>query len=110
MARKVTVMLEDDLDGGPAEETLRFGIDGADYEIDLSSKNARRFRKQLTPFIEHARKAGRGLSRRAGRTTSRRQHSGDIRAWAKAHGVAVSDRGRIPASVAEQYQSSATGR
>jgi len=108
MAQKVTVTLEDDLDGGAAEETLRFGIDGASYEIDLSAKNARRFRKQLTPFIEHARKAGRGLSRRASRSTAGRQHSGDIRAWAKANGIAVSDRGRIPASVAEQYQASAT--
>ena len=108
MAQKVTVTLEDDLDGGAAEQTLRFGIDGASYEIDLSAKNARRFRKQLTPFIEHARKAGRGLSRRAARSTAGRQHSGDIRAWARANGIAVSDRGRIPASVAEQYQASAT--
>ena len=95
-------MLEDDLDGGAAEETVRFGIDGASYEIDLSAKNARRFRKQLAPFIENARKAGR--SRRAARTTAGRQHSGDVRAWARAHGIAVSDRGRIPASVAEQFQ------
>ena len=108
MAQKITVTLEDDLDGGPADETMRFGIDGADYEIDLNAKNARRFRKQVTPFIEHARKAGRGQSRRAARTTASRQHSGDIRAWAKSHGIAVSDRGRIPASVAEQYQASAT--
>jgi Lsr2 len=110
IAQKVTVTLEDDLDGGAAEETVRFGIDGADYEIDLSSKNARRFRKQVTPFIEPARKTGRRLSRRAARTPSSRQHSGDIRAWAKAHGIAISDRGRIPASVAEQYEASATRR
>ena len=54
MAQKVTVALEDDLDGGPADETVRFGLGGADYEIDLSAKNARAFRKQLTPLIEHA--------------------------------------------------------
>jgi Lsr2 len=110
MAQKVTVMLTDDFDGGAAEETVRFGIDGADYEIDLSAKNARRFRKQLAPFIEHARKASRGLSRRAARSSSSRQHSGDIRAWAKAHDIAVSGRGRIPASVAEQYQARASRR
>jgi hypothetical protein len=102
--RKVTVMLEDDLDGSPAEETLRFGFDGVDDEIDLSGKNARAFREQLAPFIDHARKASRGIPRRPGRTTASRQRSGDIRAWAKDHGIAVSDRGRIPASVAEQYQ------
>jgi len=94
MAQKVAVTLEDDFDGGAADETVRFGIDGADYEIDLSAKNARRFRKQLAPFVEHARKAARGLSRRAGRRSASRQHSAEIRAWAKAHGVAVNDRGR----------------
>jgi hypothetical protein len=50
MAQKVTVTLEDDLDGGPAEETVRFGFGGAEYEIDLSSKNAAGFRKRLAPF------------------------------------------------------------
>jgi hypothetical protein len=108
MAQKVTVALEDDLEGGPADETVRFGFDGADYEIDLSSQNARAFRKQLTPFVEHARKIGRGPARRTDRTTAGRQRSGDIRAWAREHGIAVSDRGRIPGSVVEQYR--AAGR
>jgi hypothetical protein len=47
MAQRVTVELEDDLDGGPADETLRFGLDGTDYEIDLSKKNASKFRRQI---------------------------------------------------------------
>jgi hypothetical protein len=59
MAQKVTVELEDDLDGGPADETVRFGVDGSDYEIDLSAKNAAALRRKLAPFIDHARKAGR---------------------------------------------------
>jgi len=63
MAQKVTVALEDDLDGGPADETVRFGFGGTDCEIDLSATNARAFRKKLAPFIEHARKAGRGRAR-----------------------------------------------
>jgi hypothetical protein len=46
MAQKVTVTLEDDLDGGPAAETVRFGLDGAEYEIDLSKKNAAAFRRR----------------------------------------------------------------
>ena len=107
MAQKVTIALEDDLDGGPAEETVRFAFGGTDYEIDLNKKNATAFRKQLAPFIEHARKSGRGQPRRPVRTTTSRQRSGDIRAWAKDHGLAVSDRGRIPASVVEQYQAAA---
>jgi hypothetical protein len=102
MAQKITVALEDDLDGGPADETVRFGVGGAEYEIDLSKKNARAFRKQLAPLIENARRAGRG--QRRPRTSSGRQRSGDIRAWAKDRGIAVNDRGRIPASVVEQYE------
>src|SRR5436190_23540754 len=103
MAQKVTVELEDDLDGGPADETVRFGVDSAEYEIDLSSKNAAAFRRKLAPFIDHARKAGRRQRRRPGRTAASRDRSGSIRAWAKQAGIAVSARGRIPARVAEQY-------
>jgi hypothetical protein len=109
MAQTITVALEDDLDGGPADETVRFGLGGTNYEIDLSAKNADAFRRQIAPFIEHARKTGRESRRRAGRTTSSREHSADIRAWAKDHGITVSDRGRIPASLAEQYQAATQG-
>jgi hypothetical protein len=103
MAQKITVALEDDLTGGPADETVRFSFEGTDYEIDLSAKNATAFAKQLAQYIEHGRKAGRAQPRRPGRTAANRQRSGDIRAWAKAHGLAVSERGRIPASVVGQY-------
>jgi hypothetical protein len=96
--------LEDDLDGGPAAETLRFAISGSEYEIDLSKKNAKTFRKRLAPFIEHARKAARGQLRRPARTTSARQRSADIRAWAKDKGIPVRARGRIPARIVEQYE------
>ncbi len=89
MAQKVTVALEDDLTGGPAEQTVRFAFDGTDYEIDLNAKNAAAFGKQLAPYLEHARKAGRAQLRRPGRTTAGRQRSGDIRAWAKEHGLSV---------------------
>ncbi|HEV8274961.1 MAG TPA: Lsr2 family protein [Streptosporangiaceae bacterium] len=110
MAQKITVALEDDLDGGPADETVRFGIGGAEYEMDLSAKNAAAFRRQLAPFIDYARKAGRGPRRRPGRTTASRERSENIRAWAKGQGIAVSDRGRIPASVVEQYQAADRNR
>jgi hypothetical protein len=109
MAQKVTVALADDLDGGPADETVRFGVDGTAYEIDLSAKNAAAFRHHLAPFIDHARRAGRGQRRRPGRTAASRDRSGSIRAWAKEAGVAVSARGRIPASVVEQYQAATKG-
>ena len=103
MAQKVSVVLEDDLTGGPAEQTVRFAFEGTDYEIDLNAKNAAKFGKQLAPYLEHARRAGRAQARRPGRTATGRQRSGDIRAWANEHGLALSERGRIPASVVEQY-------
>jgi hypothetical protein len=107
MATKITVALEDDLDGGPADETMRFAVGGAAYEIDLNKKNARAFRQQLAPFVEHARRTGRGPRRP--RTSSTPQRSGDIRAWAQQQGIAVSGRGRIPASVVAQHDAAAGG-
>jgi hypothetical protein len=84
MATKITVALEDDLDGGPASETVR--------------------------FVEHARKAGPGQRRGPARTASSRQRSVDIRAWTKAMGLPVSDRGRLPATVVDQYEAAAIER
>src|SRR5690348_9587475 len=109
MAQKVTVALEDDLAGGPADERVRFAFEGTEYEIDLNAENAAAFRKALVPYVEHARMAGRAQGR-AGRTAASRPRSGDVRAWAKQHGLAVSERGRIPASVMEQFQAAGRGR
>src|SRR6266536_3278529 len=78
MATRVTVALEDDLDGGPADETLWFGLGGWEYEIDLNEKNARTFHQQLAPFLEHARKAGRGPRRRPVRASSSHERSGAV--------------------------------
>lgn len=103
MAQKVQVLLVDDLDGGEADETVSFALDGATYEIDLSSANAKKLRDSLQPFVDHARKAGVGKRRRP-RGASSRERSADIRAWAKARGIKVNERGRIPASVVERYE------
>jgi hypothetical protein len=103
VARQTFVALVDDLDGGPADETVRFGIDGVRYEIDLSGENAAILRQQLAPFIERGRPAG-TRGRRPRRTAASRQRSQDIRAWARQQGLDLRARGRIPASVAEQYQ------
>lgn len=73
------------------------------YEIDLNAKSAVKFSTQLAPYLEYARRAGRAQARRPGRTAAGRQRPSDIRAWAKQHGLTVSQRGRISASVAEQY-------
>lgn len=111
MAQKVRVLLIDDLDGGDAEETVSFGLDGVSYEIDLSVNNAQKLRDALQPFVEQARRvpaAGRGRGRRA-RAASSRERSAEIRAWAKAHGRKVSERGRIPQSIVDEYEAATRG-
>jgi hypothetical protein len=75
MTTKITVVLEDDLDGGPADETVRFGIDGTGYEIDLSTTNAAAFRRQLAPYIDHARRVGTRVRQRPGRIAASRARS-----------------------------------
>ncbi|MFT4010293.1 MAG: Lsr2 family protein [Nocardioidaceae bacterium] len=108
MAQKVTVVLVDDVDGGKADETVRFGLDGVGYEIDLGTKNAKKLREALAPYVGVARKTGRagGAGRRV---TSRRTRSAgeapaaEVRAWAQANGYELADRGRVPAEVREAY-------
>ncbi len=93
MTKKVTVVLEEDLTGGPAGQTIRFAFDGAGYEIDLNAENAATFGRQLAPYLEHARRAGRAQPRRPGRTAAGRQRPGDIRAWAKEHALGRASAG-----------------
>lgn len=105
MAQKVTVSLQDDLDGSPAAETVRFALGSSEYEIDLSENNARRFRKQITPFLEHARRAGKiARTRPPSRGAASRARTARIRAWARDHGITINERGRIPANVIERYE------
>ena len=113
MAQKVQVLLVDDLDGGEAEETVSFGLDGASYEIDLSKGNADQLRDALAKYVSAARKASRtgpgrqsgsgGRSRSSSSAAIDRDQAAAIRAWAKKQGLKVSDRGRIPANIIEQY-------
>ncbi len=106
MAQKVQVTLEDDIDGGKADETVTFSLDGVSYEIDLSKKNADKLRNAFAPYVGAARRmTGRSASRR-GRAGARgaRNEAGAIREWAKEQGLKVSDRGRIPADIVEQYR------
>jgi len=103
MAQKVTVEMTDDLDGSQADTTVRFAIDGTTYEIDLSKRNAAAMRRTFDRYVEHARRAGR-TSRGPRRTGRNRHHSAAVREWAKAQGLKVSERGRIPADVVAQYE------
>jgi hypothetical protein len=102
--QKVDVKLEDDLTGGPAEETVHFGVDGRAYEIDLNAKHAARFRGLLAPFVERARLARGRRPRTTARTTASRNRSRQIRAWAGRRGLNVADHGRLPENVINEYQ------
>jgi len=104
MAKTISVVTTDDLDGSQNAETVTFGMDGVTYEIDLSEKNRAKFERAFAPYIEHGR-----------RVTTRRRRSGvassagprvdraAVRVWAKEQGLNVSERGRISAEVMERY-------
>ena len=99
MAQKVQVVLVDDVDGGSADETLKFAFDGASYEIDLSTVHAGEFRAAVAPWI----RAGRKVSGRVGARSVPNGDTSKIRAWAKSSGFTVSERGRISAEVRAAY-------
>lgn len=113
MAQKVIVELVDDLDGTTSEDisTVNFGLDGADYEIDLTQENAERLRDTLAEFVTAARRTGgrvrRGTSAAGsgstGRVTADRERTRAIRQWAREHGHELADRGRIPSEVIDAY-------
>lgn len=105
MAQKLQVLLIDDLDGGEATETVSFSLDGTAYELDLSSDNALKLRKDFAQYIDHARKGTGGTRPRRGRarTGPGRERSAEIRAWAKSVGKKVSERGRIPGEIIAEY-------
>ncbi len=99
MAQRVQVVLLDDIDGGSADETLKFSVEGASYEIDLSTAHAVEFRAAVAPWLKAARKVS---GRTAGRPVANSDTS-KIRAWAKSSGLGVSERGRISAEVRAAY-------
>jgi hypothetical protein len=105
MARKIQVLLEDDIDGTPGAETVLFSLDGKSYEIDLSEKNADKLREAFAPWIG----AGRRVSSPAAAETRRRparrsEDTADIRRWAAENGIPVSTRGRISADLRARYE------
>lgn len=102
MAQKVSIVLIDDIDGGDADETVSFALDGTSYEIDLASANAARLREALAPYVGHARKvagARRGAAKKTAGGSTR-----DVRDWARSNGWPdLGDRGRVPAEVQQAY-------
>jgi hypothetical protein len=108
MAQRIQTLLIDDLDGGEAAGTVRFGLDGTEYEIDLSAVHSDELRKALEQYLAHARRVG-GTARSAarGRRGSAAVDTAKVREWAKGQGIEVKDRGRVPADIVEQYKTAA---
>jgi hypothetical protein len=107
VAKEVITRLLDDLDGSEAAETVRFALDGRQYEIDLSAKNSDKLRKVLAPYIESARASG--SARRSGgrrRGPDRDFEPAAVREWAAKKGIQLSSRGRIPGDVVEKFKAS----
>jgi Lsr2 len=111
MAQEVRIFLVDDIDGGDAEGTVLFGLDGAHYEIDLTAGHAQELRMTLARYIDAGRKVT-GTARRPGRNGHKAPASSTsnagVRTWAKAHGLEVKERGRVSADILAQYRA-ATG-
>lgn len=110
MAQKIQTFFIDDLDSSEAEGTVLFGLDGTQYEIDLSTAHAKDLRAALAPYIEAGRRVA-STARHAGQTR-RKPHADGIsntavRAWAKEKGLEVKERGRVPADVIARYQQAA---
>ena len=112
MAQKIQTLLIDDLDGSEAEGTVRFGLDGTEYEIDLNAEHSRALRDALARYVGAARRAA-GGARRPARSGRRPSGSGlnttEVREWAKAQGIEVKDRGRVPAELVVKFKA-ATGQ
>ena len=113
MAQKIQTLFIDDLDGSEAEGTVRFGLDGAEYEIDLNAEHAQALRDALARYVQAARRAGGGTAAASpGRDAGARADgvdSTEVREWAKAQGIEVKDRGRVPAELVVKFKA-ATGQ
>ncbi|WP_323959974.1 Lsr2 family protein [Arthrobacter sp. JZ12] len=103
MAQKVKIILIDDLDNGEADETVKFGLDGTQYEIDLSSAHAQDLRDALAPYVSAGRRENQPKPGRQA-APPRNQEAAQIREWAKANGYNVSSRGRVNSEVIEAYR------
>ena len=115
MAQKVQTLFIDDIDGGEAEGTVRFALDGTEYETDLNQKHTEELRSALGTYVTHARKVGTGARRggrgagKGGRGAASALNTTEIRNWAREQGYDIKDRGRVPADVVAKYQA-ATGK
>jgi hypothetical protein len=109
MAQKVQTLFIDDLDGSEADGTVRFGLDGTDYEIDLNTKHAQQLRDALARYLSASRRAGNAPGRPSRSTPAHGLNTTEVREWAKTQGIDVKDRGRVPADLVVKFKA-ATGK
>ena len=109
MAQKIQTLFVDDLDGSEAEGTVRFGLDGTEYEIDLNTEHAQALRNALAHYVSASRRAGgaRRHARGGRRASANGVNSTEVREWAKAQGIEVKDRGRVPAELVVKFKAAA---
>lgn len=111
MAKHTITKLIDDIDQGEADETVKFGLDGAQYEIDLSADHAAELRKVLEPYVKAGKRVAKATAtqprRRGAQATADRAQNRAIREWARSKNKKISDRGRIPEEIVAEYHASA---
>lgn len=106
MVQRVQLILEDDISGEKADETIAFALEGVSYEIDLSSENAAKMREEFAVWIGHARRLS-GRRNAPGKKAASKSDRNDVvqmRAWLREQGHEVSDRGRISVELKELYE------
>jgi Lsr2 len=107
VAQKIQTLFIDDLDGSAAEGTVRFGLDGTEYEIDLNEEHAAQLRDALASYVGAARRtsaAARRPARNGRRAPANGLNATEVREWAKAQGIEVKDRGRVPAELVVKFK------
>jgi hypothetical protein len=109
VAQRTILELVDDLDGGKADETVTFALDGVEFEIDLSAENAARLRDTFAEYVGHARRTG-GRKTRATASTAKvtsgngKPDTQAVREWARSQGETVAERGRVPQALVIRFQ------
>jgi hypothetical protein len=111
VAQKIQTLFIDDLDGSAAEGAVRFGLDGTEYEIDLNAGHAKELRDALARYVDAARRVGDSARKPvhgSGRGSAGTLNTTEVRDWARAEGIEVKDRGRVPADLVVKFRA-ATG-
>ena len=103
MVQRKIIVLEDDIDGGNATETVSFSLDGRHYTIDLNEANAKRMRESFRPWLTAARRAGKPALGNRPVSDARREKVSKMRQWGRDNGWDIGNRGRVPRDLEEAY-------